>query len=74
MDLYFNSEEALLQGIIDKDGDCVNLAWCLMCPFSDKCISKAITDSRLLPKDERVRLAYEKLFDKLMEEELRGRE
>ena len=70
MDQIFKSEKHLLQSIIDKDGDCVSAAWCLMCPFQDDCISKAIKDARLLPQEERVRRAYEKLFDELMEKEL----
>lgn len=64
------SEEELLQAIIDKDGDCVNPSLCLACPFANICIDRAITRARLLPKETRVRLAYEKLFNKLMENEL----
>ena len=70
MENIFKSERHLLQGIIDKDGDCVSAAWCLMCPFSDDCISRAITHARLLPQEERVQRAYNKLFDELMENEL----
>lgn len=70
MEEFFKNEDELLQGIISKDGDCVNVAWCLVCPFASECISKAISHARLLPKDQRVRLAYGKLFDKLMENEL----
>lgn len=68
---YIKSEDELLQGIINKEGDCVDASWCLSCPFADKCVSKAITSARrLLPKEERVRLAYEKLFNKLLEKEI----
>lgn len=64
------SEDDILQGIIDTDGDCVRAEWCLKCPFANKCVFKAISLARLLPKQTRVRLAYEKLFNKLMEDEL----
>jgi hypothetical protein len=71
---YFKSEEALLQAIIDIDGDCIKADWCIMCPFAEKCIGRAITEARLLPKEDRARLAYEKLFNELMEKELEDRE
>lgn len=70
MDNIFKTEKALLQGIIDKEGDCVSAAWCLMCPFQSECVGKAVREAKLLPKEERVRKAYEKLFDELMENEL----
>lgn len=70
MNQYFKSEKELLQGIIDKNGDCISAAWCLMCPFSNICISKAVSKARLLPKEERVKRAYEKMFTDMLEEEL----
>ncbi len=70
MEKYFKNEKALLQGIIDKEGDCIDTSWCMMCPFADACVMKAVTDARLLPKEERVKRAYNKLFDELMEKEL----
>jgi len=70
MEKIFKSEKELLQSIIDKEGDCVSAAWCLQCPFQDLCISKAINKAKLLPKEERVRKAYDKLFDELMDKEL----
>jgi len=70
MDEIFKSENELLQGIIDKDGDCISAAWCVMCPFSDICVLQAISKAYLLPKEERVRKAYDRLFNDLMENEL----
>lgn len=64
------SEEELLQAIIEKDGDCVHPSLCLICPFANLCVDRAIRRARLLPKETRVRLAYEKLFNKLMDAEL----
>ena len=64
------TEEELLQIIIDKDGDCVDITLCNLCPFAIKCVNTAIRKARLLPKETRVRLAYEKLFNKLMDKEL----
>jgi hypothetical protein len=64
------SEDELLQGIIDKQGDCISPTWCGNCPFIDNCLVRAITYGKLLPKEVRVRMAYEKLFNKLMENEL----
>lgn len=63
-----------MQGIIDKDGDCISAAWCIMCPFSKACISKAISESRLLPKEERVKRAYDKLFIEVLEQEIDDKE
>lgn len=71
MEGYFKSEDALLEAIIAVDGDCLQISWCMMCPFVDICVGKAISQAKLLPKEDRARLAYEKLFNKLMEEELR---
>jgi len=71
---FFKTEESLLQAIIDVDGDCIKVEWCMNCPFSSKCISRAITEARLLPKEDRVRLAYEKLFTELLERELNDKE
>ena len=70
MEKYFKTEKALLQGIIDREGDCIDTSWCLQCPFMNECVVKAITDAKLLPKEERVKRAYERLFDDLMENEL----
>lgn len=70
MKKYFKSEKELLQGIIDKNGDCISSDWCLMCPFQKDCVSRAIREQRLLPQEERVKRAYDKLFDDLMEKEL----
>jgi hypothetical protein len=70
MDKIFKSERELLQGIINKEGDCISVAWCLMCPFQDACVGRAINEAKLLPKEERVKRAYERLFDQLMENEL----
>lgn len=68
---FIKSEDELLQYIINIDGNCVCTSTCRYCPFIDKCITIAITKERkLLPKETRVRLAYEKLFNKLMENEL----
>ena len=64
------TEEEVLQTIIDKDGDCIDVTLCNLCPFVTKCVNTAIRKARLLPKETRVRLAYEKLFNKLMESEL----
>jgi hypothetical protein len=65
------TEHEILQSIIDADGDCINISLCLGCPFAAKCVDKAITRARrLLPKQTRVRLAYERLFNELMENEL----
>jgi len=65
------TEEEVLQAIIDKDGNCIDAGWCLICPFADKCVSKAITKARkLLPRKTRVRLAQDKLFNELVEKEL----
>lgn len=74
MEKYFKSEKELLQGIIDKDGDCISAAWCIMCPFSEVCISRAINEARLLPKEERVKRAYDKLFIDALEEEIDDKE
>ena len=74
MDQILKSEKQLLESIIEREGDCISAAWCLMCPFQKDCISKAINNARLLEKDERVRRAYNKLFDELMEEELDEKE
>lgn len=74
MDQFFKSEKELLQGIIDKNGECISAAWCIMCPFSDACISRAINEARLLPKEERVKRAYDKLFNEVFEEELNDKE
>lgn len=71
---FFKNEESLLQAIIDVDGDCIKADWCLMCPFSSRCIGRAITEARLLPKEDRARLAYEKLFIELLEQELNDKE
>lgn len=70
MNKYFKSENELLQSIIESNGDCINAYWCAACPFSDACISKAITHRRLLSKEERVKRAVDRLFFKLVEEEL----
>lgn len=70
MDKIFKSETELLQGIINREGDCISAAWCVMCPFSDACVLQAVNKARLLPKEERVRRAYDKLFNELMEKEL----
>lgn len=70
MKKYFKTEKELLQGIIDRKGDCLDSSWCLMCPFAKACIQKAITHAELLPQEERVKRAYDKLFDELMEKEL----
>lgn len=59
-----------MQGIIDKEGDCISAAWCMMCPFQDACITKAINRAKLLPKEERLKRACDRLFDTLMEKEL----
>ena len=68
---YIKTEHEILQSIIDTDGNCVNASLCLKCPFASKCIDRAITKvRRLLPRKTRVRLAYEKLFNELMENEL----
>jgi len=70
---YIKTEHEILQSIIDTDGNCINASLCLKCPFSSKCIDRAITKARrLLPRETRVRLAYEKLFNELMESELNG--
>lgn len=70
MEEIFTTEDALMQAIIDVEGDCIKIDWCMMCPFSHKCVSKAISEARLLPKEDRVRLAYDKLFIKVVDEEL----
>lgn len=70
MKKYFKSEKELLQGIINRQGDCIDASWCMMCPFVDACISRAIIDAKLLSKEERVKRAYDRLFDDLMENEL----
>jgi hypothetical protein len=70
MDQFFKTEKELLQGIIDKDGDCIDASWCIMCPFSDACAFKAVRDAKLLPKEERVKRAFDKLFTELVDEEL----
>lgn len=67
---YIKSEDELLQSIIDTDGDCIKASQCPRCPFAKECVVQAIEVARLLPKETRVRLAYEKLFNKLMENEL----
>lgn len=73
MEKIFKSQTELLQGIINREGDCISADWCLQCPFAEICVSKAIKEAKLLPKEERVRKAYEMLFDGLMEEELDDR-
>lgn len=70
MKKVFKSEKELLEGIIRAEGDCLSADWCLMCPFMDDCVGKAITDAKILPKEERLRKAYDKVFDELMEKEL----
>ena len=70
MDQFFKTEKELLQGIIDRKGDCISAAWCMMCPFQAACITKAINKAKLLPQEERLKRAAERLFDTLMEEEL----
>lgn len=74
MDQYFKSENELLQGIIDKEGDCIDASWCIMCPFSSACVLSAISKARLLPKEERVKRAFDRLFTEALEEELDGQE
>ena len=70
MDKYFKSQKELLENIIAKKGDCISADWCIMCPLSSKCVFNAISTAHLLPKEDRVRLAYEILFDDEVEEEL----
>jgi hypothetical protein len=70
MEKYFKSEKELLQGIIDRDGDCIDASWCIMCPFANICVSSAIKSAKLLPKEERVKRAFDKLFNEMIEEEL----
>lgn len=64
------SERQLLENIIKTDGDCINYTWCLACPFATDCVYKAVTHARLLPKEERVRRAFNKLFTEVFEEEI----
>ena len=70
MEGYFKSEDDLLEAIVAIDGDCINTKWCIMCPFQARCVGRAITEAKLLPKEDRARLAYERLFNKLLEDEL----
>ena len=70
MDNFFDTEEELLQGIIDVKGDCINVSWCIMCPFSNTCIFSAVKNARLLSREKRVKKAVDRLFFKLIEEEL----
>jgi hypothetical protein len=68
---FIKTEHEILQNIIDTDGNCLSSTNCKHCPFADKCLGMAITKARrLLPRISRVRLAYERLFNKLMEDEL----
>ena len=60
----------LLQGIIERDGDCIDASWCVICPFAEKCVLNAVTKARLLPKEERVRRAVDKLFTYELEKQL----
>lgn len=70
MEKVFKSEKELLESIIRVEGKCLNAVWCMMCPFNNECIGSAITKAKLLPEEERVKRAYNKLFDELMEDEL----
>lgn len=70
MDEYFKKQVELLERIIESEGDCISAAWCIICPFKEDCISKAVTSARLLPKEERVMRAYDTLFTNALEQEL----
>ena len=71
MDKKSEAEELVLQYIIDNKGDCLLASWCLVCPFQKECIAKSITDKRsLLPKEIRLRKASDRMFNKLIDEEL----
>ena len=74
MDQYFKTEKQLLEGIIERKGDCVAASWCMMCPFNEACVLNAISKARLLPKEERVKRAVDKLFIEALEEELDDQE
>ena len=70
----FESQIELLQGIIERDGDCIDASWCVMCPFAEQCVLNAVTKARLLPKEERVRRAVDKLFTYELEKQLNDEE
>jgi len=71
MDKVFKSHKELMEAIISVDGNCMKTEWCVECPFSHKCILSYIDEKTpILLKEDRVQLAYNKLFTDILEEEL----
>ena len=71
---YYNdeypTENELLQYIIDAEGDCIKASWCLVCPFCDNCVFNALRGGKLMSREVRVKLASDRLFNKILECEL----
>lgn len=75
MNKVFKSHKELMEAIITTGGNCMRTDWCLECPFSHKCILSYIDEKTpILLKEDRVQLAYNKLFTDILEEELENDE
>jgi hypothetical protein len=62
--------DAVVERIIDMQGNCTDLNICLACPFFKECCDSIKDKSRFLDKNTRLRKAEEYLFNKALESEI----